>query len=32
MIAESVPGFGIDVTTHPNRSFALVKILESNKV
>ena len=30
MRAESVPAFGIDVTAHPNRSSALVKILESN--
>ena len=28
--AESVPAFGIDITTHPNRSSALVKVLESH--
>ena len=27
--AESILAFGIDITTHPNRSSALVKILES---
>ena len=28
--AISIPAFGIDFTTHPNRSSALVKILESH--
>ena len=28
--AESIPVFDIDITTHPNSSSALVKILESH--